>query len=262
MTFAGKLVGGLLGFLVHPYIGTAIGLWIGHQFDKAVHLAWHPLHFIQKSFTASAQHAFSDAMFSVMGHIAKADGHISQREIELAETWMTRMRLSPQQRQEAIRQFNLGKEAHFDLQKTLHALLHSSGGNIVLLRLFIELQIQAASVDGFNAEKQRLLQRIAQQLGANMFSSTGFEQAGFDYNNQQRSAHNPAQTANPYQVLNIKTDASNNEVKQAYRRLMSQNHPDKLASQGLTEEMIKLATEKTQAIQAAYEQIRQQRGMK
>jgi len=54
--------------------------------------------------------------------------------------------------------------------------------------------------------------------------------------------------------------ASDAEVKKAYRRLMSQNHPDKLVARGLPEEMMKVATEKTQEIKAAYEQVKAARG--
>ena len=49
--------------------------------------------------------------------------------------------------------------------------------------------------------------------------------------------------------------ASDAEVKRAYRRLMSQHHPDKLVSKGLPEEMMKLATQKTHEIRQAYEMI-------
>ena len=49
------------------------------------------------------------------------------------------------------------------------------------------------------------------------------------------------------------------ELKKAYRRQMNQHHPDKLVAKGLPEEMIDIATEKTQAIKAAYDLIKQQR---
>ena len=61
-------------------------------------------------------------------------------------------------------------------------------------------------------------------------------------------------------MLNVQPDAGEAEVKRAYRRLMSQHHPDKLVSKGLPEEMVKVATRKTQEIKAAYEKIREARG--
>jgi DnaJ like chaperone protein len=65
-----------------------------------------------------------------------------------------------------------------------------------------------------------------------------------------------------YDVLGIDRTASDAEVKKAYRRLMNQHHPDKLIAKGLPEEMIRIATEKTQQIKQAYEQIKTDRGMK
>ncbi len=64
-----------------------------------------------------------------------------------------------------------------------------------------------------------------------------------------------------YSVLNVRRNCSDAEVKKAYRRLMSQHHPDKLVAKGLPEEMMKLATEKTQEIKAAYERVKADRGM-
>ena len=54
-------------------------------------------------------------------------------------------------------------------------------------------------------------------------------------------------------------NASDADVKKAYRRLMNQHHPDKLVSKGLPEEMMKLANEKTQQIKEAYERIKKSR---
>ena len=56
------------------------------------------------------------------------------------------------------------------------------------------------------------------------------------------------------------SDVGDKELKRAYRKLMSENHPDKLIAQGVPEDMIKLATERSQEIQAAYEMIKKSRG--
>ena len=62
-----------------------------------------------------------------------------------------------------------------------------------------------------------------------------------------------------YRLLGVSDGASDAELKKAYRRLMSQHHPDKLVAKGLPEQMVKDATEKTQQIKAAYELIRKSR---
>jgi DnaJ like chaperone protein len=65
-----------------------------------------------------------------------------------------------------------------------------------------------------------------------------------------------------YQVLGVTSSASDAEVTKAYRRLMNQNHPDKLVAKGLPESMMKAAEEKTRSIRAAYEVICEARGLK
>jgi DnaJ like chaperone protein len=59
-----------------------------------------------------------------------------------------------------------------------------------------------------------------------------------------------------YEILGLSAQSTEEEIKRAYRNLMSRYHPDKLVSKGLPEEMIKFATEKTQEIKAAYDFIK------
>ena len=79
---------------------------------------------------------------------------------------------------------------------------------------------------------------------------------------QGQSSSGPSRLADAYQVLGVRAEASDREVKLAYRRLMSQNHPDKLVANGLPESMIEAAHERTRSILEAYEAIRDSRGIK
>ena len=63
-----------------------------------------------------------------------------------------------------------------------------------------------------------------------------------------------------YTALGVDERVSDKDLKRAYRKLMSQNHPDKLIARGVPEDMIKIATGKSQEIQSAYEMIRKHRG--
>ena len=113
--------------------------------------------------------------------------------------------------------------------------------------------------------ESEILQRVAQHLG--------FERAQFlqflDMLQAQQRFHQRgygADTttardalADAYRALGVSSDASDAEIKKAYRKLMSQHHPDKLIAQGVPPDMIKLATEKTQEIQTAYELIQKAR---
>ena len=221
------------------------------------------------------------ATFAVMGHLAKADGRVSPQEIALAEAEMTRLQLSAGERRLAITYFNEGKGPEFALDSVLDALKRECRGRTVLLRPFLEMQFQMAYAEGsIQPDQLRLLMHIATRLGlaAEIKASLdALAKARPDPSGQRqgrrrggpsrphadpgwRAGAQPgrdtrAALASAYAVLRISSTASAAEVKRAYRRLLSQHHPDKLVSQGASPEMLKLADEKTHEIRAAYETI-------
>jgi len=101
-----------------------------------------------------------------------------------------------------------------------------------------------------------------QQLEAMVKAQRTFQQGGRGSYQQSRTEPRRDVSVEAYQVIGVAASATDAEVKKAYRRLMSQHHPDKLVSKGLPEEMIKMANEKTAEIKAAYDTIRDARGMK
>ncbi len=255
--FFGKIVGFLAGFLLLGPVGSLFGLWIGHQFDRGLQLPHYGSPFGRAP--SEAANTFFAATFSVMGHISKSDGHVSKNEIELAEQVMRNLGLTEAARQLAIQFFQQGKESSFDLLKTLEKLRHDAHNHQALLQLFVDIQSQVVTRDGYSKEKEKIMQFICQQLRVQPFSG-----ANFQYSSHSQQRANPfakPQGPNPYTVLGMDPGATDSEIKRAYRKLMSQNHPDKLVSKGLPADMIKLATEKTQQIQAAYEKIRRERGI-
>lgn len=256
----GKIVGGLLGLLITGpaglgLLGLLFGVYIGHRFDQG-------LHRLSGMFNPGLllKHGFFEATFSLMGHIAKADGHISKNEIQAAEAIMRHMQLSKEQRRQAIAHFQRGKRADFNLQQTIaqfHRYCHPS-----LYRLFMDIQWQAAQADGpISAQKQSVLNWLCEQLGQPGFSHYQYQ---YQHNTQSQRTHGQSQRTHntqhalqaAYQTLGLSTNATFSEVKRAYHRLMREHHPDKLAAKGLPESMRKLATEKTQTIQAAYQTIK------
>ena len=65
-----------------------------------------------------------------------------------------------------------------------------------------------------------------------------------------------------YKALGVEPEATDKEVKTAYRRLMNQHHPDKLVAKGMPESMLEVAKERTREINAAYDLIKERRGIK
>ena len=257
MAWWGTLIGGTLGFMFGGPLGALLGAAFGRNFDHGIKLTDQ-----HGAFDAGQQErvqaAFFTATFSVMGHIAKADGKVTPAEISATEAIMGRMQLNAQQRKAAIKLFNEGKKDDFPLHDVLEQFRHECMRRRNLVQMFLEIQIATAMADGhFHASEKRILFTIGEQLG---FDHAAIEHLfSFSGTGPSSGGGRPAPVSSAYQVLGIDKTASDAEVKKAYRRLMSQHHPDKLIAKGLPEEMIKLATEKTQKIKAAYEQIKKSR---
>ena len=253
MAWWGTLLGGTLGYMFGGPLGALLGAALGRNFDSGVRLS------DQQGFTPGdterVQAAFFTATFSVMGHIAKADGQVTQDEIASAKNIMAQMQLDAEQREAAIRLFNEGKQADFPLQEVLTQFKRECHRRRNLLQMFIEIQIATVLADKLiHPEEKKLLYFIADELG---FSHQHIEQFFHFAGNRQQSGKSALREA--YALLGVKESDSLDSIKKAYRRLMNQHHPDKLVSKGLPEEMIKLATEKTQQIQKAYDLIKKNR---
>jgi len=201
-----------------------------------------------------------------MGHVAKVDGRVCQDEIEIARLVMERLNLGPDLKQAAMRLFNEGKRDDFPLQQVLAQFKQECQRRRSLLRMFLEVLLQAAYADGVMHPAERiLLLRVSGELG---FSSVEFGQLesmiaaarGFGAGVGRMAQANKPSLVDAYSVLNVAADASDADIKKAYRRLLSQHHPDKLVAKGLPEEMMKVAAERTHQIRSAYERIREARG--
>lgn len=269
--YVGKIICALIGMLFLGPIGFVVGLIIGHFIDKSS-VRYTPEN-------KAAQQAYIESYFAVMGYVAKLDGQVSQREIHFATLIMNRMRLNGLQREMAQKAFYQGKSSGFNLDEALDRLSHACGRRRKLLYSFINSLVQMAYADGVvKNDLKPVLQQIARRLGL-MPLNFGYydaifgfqqrwQQGGYQGHSQQGGGYQqgPRQafsgSANEaYTVLGVSSKASNAEVKKAYRKLMSEYHPDKLMSKGLSETEMQKATEKVQKIKAAYEAIKSKRGL-
>ena len=257
MAWWGKLIGGALGFMMGGPLGAMLGGTIGHQFDSGMSGSSR----MGIGENERTQAAFFTATFSVMGYIAKADGRVSEHEIQAARSLMRQMQLNDAQQTAAIDLFQKGKEADFPLDEVLQQFRSECHRRTTLLRMFLEIQVQAAMADGrMDPAESQVLRHIGEMLG---FDAPQIEQL-INFVSGATSGH--GQQVQPvseaYQLLGVAPDASDAEVKKAYRRLTNQHHPDKLVAKGMPEEMVKLANEKTQEIRKAWERIRDHRTAK
>src|SRR4051812_42936696 len=253
--------------------GMLIGLIIGHFYDQAVDARrtrprGTPLQVSEKFFTAT---------FEVMGHVAKADGRVSEAEIAAARKLMAELNFDGPQIHIAIGFYTRGKSADFDLEDSVGKLVAAVGNQPHLLLAFLELQVRAAleGVDMQGAARDVIF-RLAELLDisrlelAHMEAVLRLRREQYRQHNGQRqgsgagpqaSARGGMQLDAAYQVLEVDPKATNAEVQKAYRRQLSKHHPDKLKANGLPESMLEHAKQRTQQIIEAYELIKSARGM-
>ena len=134
-------------------------------------------------------------------------------------------------------------------------------------QMFIEIQLQAAYADGsLHASESDLLRHMCRVLGVSELVFRQIEQRIRAERHHAGGTTGGTSTqmslSDAYAILNVDKNSDDRAVKNAYRRLISQHHPDKLVAKGLPEEMMKLASQKTHEIKQAYDKIKQQRGMK
>ncbi len=261
MNWWGKILGGAFGMMIGGPIGALLGVVLGHNLDKGAAGTSADQGFGKQE---RIQTLFYATTFSVMGHVCKADGLVSEDEIELAQQVMQRMDMDAEQRKTAIRLFNEGKKASFPLQEVMLQFRRETGFRPNLVRMFVEIQIMAAYADGvLHKEERRILLNICQVVG---ISNHEFDHlckmiGGMHSYSAQGQDAKGLTVKQAFAVLDLPETASNDEIKRAYRRLMSQHHPDKLVAKGLPEEMMKVAADRTHEIKQAYELIKEKKGL-
>lgn len=261
----GKIVGGVLGFMLGSVFGLIVGVLIGHAYDRGLFKA---LQFASPKNLRRIRDTFFDTTFLLAGYLAKVDGRVSEAEIAHAEQMFKQLGLDAQKRQEAIAKFKQGSSPGFDVDGTIAHFIEVCGRQQQLIQMMLLFLISQAHADQTLDDSERAaLQRIATGFG---ISAAQLEQlirmtqaqGQFSGGTGGAGASTPGvdSLSAAYQLLGVDASIDDNGLKRAYRKLMSENHPDKLIAQGLPESMIKAATERSQSIQAAYELIRKHRG--
>jgi DnaJ like chaperone protein len=266
MIWQGKALGALIGVVAAGPLGALFGTFIGHLFDVQAESGLDAASDAGSAGAIPVQEAFFRATFEVMGHLAKADGRVSEDEIRAARAIMSEFRLGPREVQFAIDLFTHGKRSDFPLEARLRQLRQLCRNRPDLCRMFVQIQLQAALWGGsLDPAGRQVLARVCAAIGISAWELAHME--ALLRMQQQSSRQSDARAAvdrvaQAYEVLGVQTSATDAEVTKAYRRLMNQNHPDKLVARGLPESMMKVAEEKTRQIRAAYEVLCEARGMK
>lgn len=257
----GKLIGGIIGLLKGGPFGLLLGVFVGHLVDRFL---------LGLSGNNRTRDSFFRALFTTLGQISKVDGRVTKAEIAAAENLMQRLQLTDMERRYAIRFFQQGKDPDFDLHGTLQEFARHSKLRFELRIMFMELLLEAAVTDGKLSvgedailERVRIVLKIPVNLFIAMLRAREVEAEPEPVYRNYRPPVNKGQSLlQSYAALGLKPDASAQEVKKAYRKLVSQYHPDKLMSQGLPDEIMEVAKKRVREINTAYDKIKLSREIK
>lgn len=240
----GYAIGGTIGLLV----GGGLGWWLTHRIRRRLMVA-----------RMQIQEGFLDSIFSVMGCLCQADGQVTEGELSVAEKLFDQMHLQGEQRAKARAAFARGRADNFNLDAELAAVNRLTQRQPILRQVFLQVQLTAIAADGvLHPAEHEMILRVARGVGC---SEAEVQQIEAMLHGAAANSQGASEEAlkDAYRVLGVSEDASDAEIKKAYRRLMSQNHPDKLAGKGLPESMREVAQARTSEIGNAYERIRSAR---
>jgi DnaJ like chaperone protein len=289
MQIWGKVVGALFGFIFGRIAGAVLGLIVGHMFDKAYSKDFSQKGGFAHLFTSpdeiQQQAVFFHSLFSALGHIAKSDGKVTQKEIQIASALMDQMSLSGDVKLEAQQAFREGKQSDFAITEMLMQFKEQCHARRDVLQIYLEILIQASCANKKLSSTQfTILEKVAKTLGfkrieldflVNTFEaeqrfrsgraqsrSHGHQQnqnQNYQRGSQYRGSNYSAQSEldDAFKILGSKASDDAKAIKKAYRKQMSLHHPDKMASKGLPAQALELSKKKAQDIQLAYELVRQ-----
>jgi len=246
--FIGLLIAGPLGFLVGGLVGYAAHIALRRSILGGLRVV---------------QSELIDSTFSIMGALCKADNVVTPDEINAVEQTFRMLHLQDEQKRQARAAFNHGKQPDFDLDAAIDRFARISRGRLPLVQLFLQLQCMAVAADGIiDPAEHAMLVRIARRLGLSERDVAQLEallRAGTAGPSGRAAEPTKDRLADAYQALGISPEASPPEIKRAYRKLISQNHPDKLAARGLPESMRAVAEERSRELNTAYDLIKSAR---
>ena len=234
MSVWGKVSGAAAGLFVGGPVGAVVGAVVGHIFvdresDPGV--------------------TFTIAVIALAGKMARADGVVSEEEFQI---FRQAFGVPPEEEGNIHRIFNLARQDIAGFEFYAGQIAQLFVGNPAMLEDVLDGLFEIAKADGvLHPEEAKFLERVAEIFG---FAPNEYRRI--------RASHFAPELTDPYVILGLSYSADDNELRQTYRRLVRENHPDSLMARGVPAEFIKLATDKLAAINSAYEKIQQERGFK
>lgn len=254
MAWMGKLFGGTLGFMFGGPLGMIAGIAFGHMFDKAGSLSAGSTGTFYASQDQSQMMFFVGA-FSMLARIASVDGAVTANERQKVQEFIqTDLRLGSREEEAAWKVFDAALTGEGTFEQFASQFYQSFAHAPNILQLMVDIFYRVASADGMvSSSEEALIRRAALifRLPASFVDALSRNYGGVSSSGERA-----------YAILGLSKDATDEEVKRAYRKMSIEFHPDTLAAKGMGEEFLNHATAKFREIQGAYDSIKQDRGIR
>lgn len=253
MWWPSTVIGAGAGFAVASIPGALLGALLGQAVDRRLQLqGWEDA---RERLGGRPALRDDEVLFVLLGRLAKQDGRVAEGHIHQARQEMQHLDMSEPARRRAIAAFNRGKSGKDRLGHYLRRLKqqpHAAEGTLRACWRMVWADGKAGRLE------RELLLGWGQQLGL-----TGAQVQALSHDYEPRKVPQASATltyAAAVRLLGVEMDTDIDRIKQAYRRLLSRHHPDKLVGSGASEAQVRVATERTRELHQAYTLVRKRRG--
>ena len=239
----GKIIGGTAGFALGGPLGALVGAVAGHAVDRMREGR------AEGAPDETRQTAFTIAVIALSAKMAKADGHVTRDEID---AFKQIFHVPLEELKNVGRVFDIARRDARGYEPYARQVARMFADNPAVLEELLDALFHIAKAD-------RVMHPGEVEFLRGVGTIFGFDEATFE---RIRASHVGAEEADPYTVLGVAHDAADQDVRAAWRRLIRENHPDTLIAQGMPQDFVDVATDKMATINAAWDRVRSQRGIR
>lgn len=277
-----------LGYTYDHVTGAIIGALIGFTIDASIKAQRQKRRYrreAKRAIRQDADHIFMECFFALLAKLCRADGVISREEIAAVERIIKETLKIKKKRKvkEAIHFFELGKNSNTSFHLYALHLCELYVDDPQFLRNTCQLLFELAITDGpINANEEKMIRQCAEIFGVHEVEyreilsqyyvapkmkarsgasrSNGSQSSQGRSNFQEEESEVAAANHDCFKVLGCEKTDPIEKIKQAYRKLVNEYHPDKIIGKDLPSEFVKFANTKFQEIQSAYEEAKKIKG--
>lgn len=243
MSVWGKIIGGVTGFMTGGPVGAVLGAAMGHAADAGVGRA------DLTALLGSKEQLFAVSVVVLSAKLAKCDGPVKRAEVD---AFKRMFRIPPANMAEVGQLFDQARQDAEGFEAFADRVGQAFADNKAMLEDVLAALFTIARADApLTRGEVRFLQRVQQGFG--------LDAAAWERARDGQGPRPQEQSVDPYAILGLPANASDDEVRATWRNLMRENHPDVLLARGVTPEFTKRATDKVAEINNAWDRIKRAR---